>query len=128
MNMINDAMAFFDACETGKGWAACAAWCAPDAGFSCQAAKTDGINTLAAYADWMTEICHAVPDAAYEIKGVGVDEARNLVLIFGVFSSTTPGDGDKEAVPVSTEYVYSIEFDGERIAHMTKIWNDSYNR
>ena len=26
--------AFFDACETGKGWAECSAYCQPDAGFA----------------------------------------------------------------------------------------------
>ena len=27
---------FFDACETGKGWAECQAYCHPDATFSAQ--------------------------------------------------------------------------------------------
>ena len=27
------AMAFFEACETGKGWEGCSPYCQPDAGF-----------------------------------------------------------------------------------------------
>ena len=27
---------------------------------------------------------------------------------------------------VATEYVYVMEFDGDRIRHITKIWNDKF--
>ena len=37
------AKAFFDACETGGGWEACERYCTPDATFSAQATRTDGI-------------------------------------------------------------------------------------
>jgi hypothetical protein len=33
-SITDTARAFFDACETGKGWAECHAHCRPDAGFS----------------------------------------------------------------------------------------------
>jgi hypothetical protein len=26
---------------------------------------------------------------------------------------------------IATDYVYAMQFKGEKIAHMTKIWNDS---
>ena len=32
-SITDTARAFFDACETGKGWAECRAHCRPDAGF-----------------------------------------------------------------------------------------------
>ena len=35
--METAAKAFFEACETGKGWTACQHFCTPDASFSCQA-------------------------------------------------------------------------------------------
>jgi hypothetical protein len=35
MTMTQTAAAFFDTIETGKGWAACAPFCTPDASFSC---------------------------------------------------------------------------------------------
>jgi len=38
MSSMKEAAAqFFDACETGKGWEACAQFCHPDASFSAQA-------------------------------------------------------------------------------------------
>ena len=37
MSMSDVAMAFYDACETGKGWGVCSAWCHEGATFSCQA-------------------------------------------------------------------------------------------
>mgnify|MGYP002633074842 CR=1 FL=1 len=126
MNMMATAMAFFEACEIGKGWSGCAEWCAPNASFCCQAEELKNVDTLAAYADWMTEVCKAIPDAEYEIKGTGADEERNVVLVYGIFSGTKPAGEDGPARPFTTDYVYSIEFCDGRIGHMTKIWNDSY--
>ena len=37
MTMKEDAMAFFEACETGKGWDTCKSYCTPTASFSGQA-------------------------------------------------------------------------------------------
>jgi predicted ester cyclase len=56
-----------------------------------------------------------------------VDEERNHVSAFAVFSGAHTGDGGP--VPptgkkVETDYVYVMEFDGDRIRHMTEIWND----
>jgi len=33
---LNSAKQFFEACETGKGWEACSAFCHPEATFSSQ--------------------------------------------------------------------------------------------
>ena len=44
---------FFEACETGKGWAGCKDYCHDDATFSCQSDALAEITTVAAYADWM---------------------------------------------------------------------------
>ena len=38
---------FFEACETGKGWDACKAFCNPDATFSSQTNALSEISTLA---------------------------------------------------------------------------------
>ena len=40
---------FFDACETGKGWEACKAYCTPNATFAAQAEPLADIKTLAEY-------------------------------------------------------------------------------
>jgi hypothetical protein len=44
---------FFTACEAGKGWEVCKAYCTPDATFAAQAEPLAGVTTLAQYADWM---------------------------------------------------------------------------
>jgi hypothetical protein len=49
----NTAKQFFDACETGKGWAGCKQYCHPAATFSARAGALANVNTLEAYTDWM---------------------------------------------------------------------------
>ena len=125
--MLDTAMAFFDACETGKGWDACRQYCTPDATFSAQAdALADG-RTLEGYVGWMAGILVPVPDGRYELRSFAADEERGNVSAYGVFSGTHTGEGGP--VPptgqsASTDYVYVMDFDDGRISHMTKIWND----
>jgi hypothetical protein len=45
------AAAFFAACETGKGWDGCKAYCMPDATFTSQAEPLADMRSLAQYAD-----------------------------------------------------------------------------
>jgi len=45
------AEAFFEACETGKGWEVCVAYCTPNATFSAQAEALVDVKTLAQYTD-----------------------------------------------------------------------------
>ena len=120
------AQAFFDACETGKGWEACSAWCAPDATFSAQAEPLVGLKTLAEYTNWMKGISTVLPGARYEVKSFATDAARNNVAAYGIFHATHTGQGGP--VPptgrsTSTDYVYVMQFEGDKIVHMTKIWN-----
>jgi len=68
-----------------------------------------------------------VPDAQYELRSFAVDEGRKNVMGYGVFRGTHTGPGGP--VPptgkkVEADYVYVMDFDGDRIRHMTKIWND----
>lgn len=120
------AEAFFEACETGKGWEVCNAYCTPDATFSAQAEPLLGVKTLADYANWMKGLMTVLPDATYEVKSFATDAARNNVAAYGVFRGTHTGQGGP--VPptgrnVETDYVYVMQFDGEKIVHMTKIWH-----
>ena len=120
------AEAFFANCETGKGWEVCSAYCTPDATFSAQAEPLLDVNTLAQYADWMKGILTVLPDAHYEVKSFATDTLRNNVAAYGVFYGTHTGDGGP--VPptgrrISTDYVYVMQFKGDKIVHMTKIWN-----
>ena len=116
-----------DACETGKGWEVCQAFCHPDATFSAQAAALSKIPSLEGYVEWMKGLLTPVPDGSYELRSFAVDEDRNNVSAFAVFSGTHTGEGGP--VPptgnrVEADYVYVMDFDGDRIRHMTKIWND----
>jgi predicted ester cyclase len=125
--MRETAERFFDACETGQGWEACSQYCHPDASFSGQADALAGIDTLQAYTDWMKGLLTPVPDGRYEIRSFAVDSERNNAIAYGIFRGTHTGDGGP--VPptgraVEADYVYVMEFDGARIRHMTKIWND----
>jgi len=120
------AEAFFEACETGKGWEVCTAYCTPNATFSAQAEPLVDVKTLAQYTDWMKGILTVLPDAHYELRSFATDIARNNVAAYGIFYGTHTGQGGP--VPptgrrIATDYVYVMQFEGDKIAHMTKIWN-----
>ncbi|MBN8902939.1 MAG: polyketide cyclase [Rhodospirillales bacterium 69-11] len=128
-DIATTARAFFDACETGQGWAACAPFCTPDATFAAQAEPLAEVKTLQAYCDWMTMICGLMPDARYELRAWAEDADRHCVIAFAVFHGTHTGAGGP--VPptgrsVQTDYVYARTFTGEKISHMTKVWNASW--
>lgn len=121
---------FFDACERGKGWEACKQYCHDGATFSAQAGALAGVSTLEGYTNWMQGLFTPVPDGSYEVKCFAVDESRHCVAAFAVFRGTHTGDGGP--VPptgkrVEADYVYAMTFDGDRIRHMTKIWNDAFS-
>lgn len=126
--MRETAARFFEACETGQGWAECARFCHPDAGFAAQAGALEGVDTLEGYTEWMKGLFGPMPDGRYELKSFAVDEERDHVTAFAVFRGTHTGEGGP--VPptgksVEADYVYVMEFDGDKIRHMTKIWNDA---
>ena len=129
MNSIKErAEQFFDACETGKGWDVCKEFCHPDASFSAQASALADVDTVESYTEWMKGLLTPVPDGRYELRSFAVDEERNNVSAFAVFQGTHTGEGGP--VPptgnsVAADYVYVMDFDGDRIRHMTKIWNDT---
>jgi predicted ester cyclase len=121
---------FFDACETGGGWDACADYCHPDATFSAQAGALADVDTLEGYTEWMKGLFGPVPNGSYDLRAFAVDEGRGNVSAFAVFSGTHTGEGGP--VPptgksVAADYVYVMEFDGGKIRHMTKIWNDAHS-
>ncbi|HEV7418680.1 MAG TPA: ester cyclase [Mycobacterium sp.] len=128
MTSIKDtAELFFDACETGMGWKQCEHYCHPGATFAAQVDALDGVETLEAYTEWMKGLLTQLPDGNAEVRSFAVDEARNNVAAFGVFRGTHTGEGGP--VPptgqsAEADYVYVMDFDGDKIRHMTKIWND----
>jgi len=128
IDISETAAKFFDACETGKGWEGCATFCHADATFSAQAGALAGVDTLAAYTDWMKGLFGPVPDGQYELRAFGVDQERGSVSAYGVFRGTHTGEGGPVPATgraVEADYVYVMEFEDGKIRHMTKIWNDA---
>jgi ketosteroid isomerase-like protein len=124
-SITETAKAFFDACETGKGWEACKAYCSPDATFAAQAEPLVDVKTLEQYTDWTKGLMSVLTDATYEVKSFATDTERNNVCAYAVFSGTHLAGGPVPPTGKSTksDYVYVMQFSGDRIVHMTKIWH-----
>jgi predicted ester cyclase len=124
--IMETAKAFFEACETGKGWEGCSPYCQPNASFAAQAEPLADVHTLKEYAEWMKALLVFIPDGRYEVKSFAIDQERNNVCAYGVFSGTHSGPGGPMAPTgksTSTDYVYVMEFEDGKISHMAKIWN-----
>lgn len=120
------AQRFFEACESGKGWAVCGDYCTPDASFSAQAEPLTEVRTLRDYTEWMKGLLGLMPDGRYLLKSFATDEERGNVCAYGIFSATHTGEGGPCPATnrsTNTDYVYVMQFQGDRISHMTKIWN-----
>ena len=123
------AMGFFEACESGKGWDVCSQYCTEDATFAAQAEPLADVKDLQGYTEWMKGLLALLPDGSYDLKAFATDDERDSVVAYAVFCGTHTGEGGP--VPptgksVSSDYVYVMEFDGDRIRHLTKIWNAGY--
>ena len=120
------ALNFFESCEQGKGWDECKNYCTANASFSAQAEPLDEVQSLEQYAEWMKGLLTIMPDAGYEIKSFALDDERKNVSVYAVFSGTHTEEGGPlppTGKETKSDYVYVMEFDGDKIRHMTKIWN-----
>ena len=125
-SMPDTAAQFFQACETGKGWDGCSQYCTDDATFSAQAEPLAEIKDLKGYTEWMKGLMALMPDGSYDLKAFATDDDRDSVVAYAVFSGTHTGEGGPVAPTgkrVSSDYVYVMKFDGDKIGHMTKIWH-----
>ena len=114
-SITTNANDFFVACETGKGWEGCKAYCAPNATFAAQAEPLAGIKTLAEYADWMKGLMTIMPDGSYEVKCFATDAERNNVAVYAVFSGTHTGSGgpcEPTGKKTTSDYVYVMRTTG----------------
>ena len=126
-DILEKAKLFFDACETGKGWDRCKAYCHPDATFSAQTTALAEVTTMEGYTEWMKGLLTPIPDGHYELRFFGEDAERECVAAFAIFRGTHTGPGgpvEPTGNSVAADYVYAMEFEGGLIRHMTKIWND----
>ena len=129
MSIRDTALAFADACDTGKGWEICKQWCTEDASFECQADALGEITDLKGYVEWAKDLLTPVPDGRYELKGCGVDEERGLAMVLSVFKGTQTGEGGP--VPptgksIASDYMYALKFEDGKICGMHKVWNDGH--
>ena len=117
---------FFEACEAGKGWDACKQYCTDRATFSAQAEPLADVRTLQQYTDWMKGLLTFIPDGRYELKSFATDDEQKNVCAYAVFLGTHTGQGGPcppTGKSLRSDYVYVMEFDGDKIRHMTKIWH-----
>ncbi len=129
MSITETAREFVDACDGGRGWAECAQHCHDGATFSVQADALAGIETVEGYVGWARDLLTPVPDGNYELKSLSLDEERSVVTAFAVFTGTQTGPGPVDpptGKSITSDYVYAMTFDGDRIRHITKIWNDGH--
>jgi hypothetical protein len=70
----------FVACETGKGWEACQAYCTPEATFAAQAEPLADVKTLQEYCDWMKGMFEPMPNGRYELVSFGCARGGPLYL------------------------------------------------
>jgi hypothetical protein len=120
---------FFVACEAGKGWDGCKAFCKPDATFSAQVDGLSELKTLQQYTEWMKGLLTILENGRYELKSFATDEKRKNVCAYAVFFGTHSGQGGPRpptGKSTRTDYVYVMEFDGDKIRHMTKVWNSGW--
>ena len=121
---------FFDACETGKGWEACKHWCNDGATFSAQADALADVSTIEGYSEWMKGLLVPIPNGHYELKSFAEDVENGNVTAAAVFHGThtvDAGTGGPTGKTVAADYVYVMDFEGGKIRHMTKIWNDVHS-
>jgi predicted ester cyclase len=126
--ILGKAKQFFEACEAGKGWDVCRAFCHDGATFSCQAGALGEVDTLEGYTEWVKNLFIPIPDSHYDLRFFAADDERGTVAAYSVFKGTQTGPGgpgEPTGKSVSTDYVYAMEFEDGRIRHITKIWNDA---
>ena len=125
-SITETAMKFFEACEEGKGWDECKSYCKSDATFSAQAEPLVDVQSLEQYTEWMKGLLTFMSDTRYEIKSFAADDGRKNVCVYAVFSGTHTGEGGPcppTGKSTASDYVYVMQFDDDKIRHMTKIWN-----
>ncbi len=62
----------------------------------------------------------------YELRSLATDRKRRNVSAYAVFYGTHTGEGGPVRATgkaVATDYVYVMQFEGDKICHMAKIWN-----
>lgn len=126
-NIETIATSFHHACTSGAGWEACREYCTPDGTFEDQGEILADIHTLEAYATFLQNVFTPVPDFRHEVLSVGVDQGLQRVLVHYLIRGTHTGEGfpvPPTGKSMETHCVLILHFEGERIQHARKVWND----
>ena len=142
MSNLDNAKAFFDACEKGEGWGACKNYCAPNAVFRGQSGvfhppqstESDLGGSLENYVEWMKMIATQVMPKCYLTDVVSAYDAQSSTAIFSaVFHGKHTKTPEGATLPQPTnkscasDYVYRMHFNAEgKIDSMVKIWNSEW--
>ena len=113
--VMETAEKFFFECENGAGWKGCQQYCHPEATFSSEAKTLADVNTLENYTEWMVQVYQRISNISYSVEGMAHDEGRNVVMIYGIFCGEAPE-------PFQLDYVYVLKFSGNKISHLTKVY------
>lgn len=76
-------------------------------------------------------ILKIMPDAKYELLHFSLDEKRHSVSASAIFRGTHTGEAGPMGIAptlksTSSHYTYVMVFEGMKIKHMVKIWNNNY--
>ena len=121
MDNLATARSFFDACDYGKGWVDCKKYCHEGATFETEAETLAGVDRMDIYCDWMVDALAMFDEnVEIEVKAEAHDQSRDIVLIYAeIRGNVIIGP---QPMFTKTDYVYAIHFEGEKISHMTKVW------
>ena len=128
MSSIDNATAFFHACEGLYGWEGCKVYVAEGAAVSAQSDPLVDITTVAEYCDWMAGLGNGpLQGCGYVINASAYDEQNNTALFFGTLTGQHTGEGGPVPATGKTakaDYVYSLTMNDEgKVVRMVKVWN-----
>ena len=118
MSAFENAIGFFHACESLKGWDGCQQYVADGASFNAHCEPLVDIDTVQGYAEWMEGLGTAVLlGCSYELHAQSFDNASRTALFFATFTGKHTGDaGPVPATGQQTvvHYVYALTMDQRR--------------
>lgn len=128
MSAMQNAEAFFHACEGLEGWDGCQGYVADGAGFVAQSEPLVEIDTVEGYCEWMKGLGQGpLAGCSYDLHSSAWDENSRSGVFFATFNGTHTGEGgpvDATGKTTASHYVYVIAMDeNDKVRHLTKIWN-----
>ena len=132
-NEFNNCQVCMVACDSGGGWAACKDMCVPDATFSCQSDTMGKFKTIQEYTDFMAAFGQACPNPTWTTDASSWDGVTHTATFFCTYycTHTVSVNGVGPSTPTQrsavSNYCCMVKTDpdrGNRIVHITKVWND----